>query len=142
MENQLTQNCRGWKYASGLDSIPDDEIHSQELISMNIMSWNIRGIGSPQRNKMLKNKIKHKKTMVLFLQETKCSVEAMDSIISRIWRRSEVASIGAVVCQVEILWDPKSIRLDNCMDSHRHITKKENFLGSSLRSIVTNVYRS
>ena len=47
---------------------------------MKIISWNIRGCGSPRKWKILNRKIRQETPDILFLQETKCSIGGLEKI--------------------------------------------------------------
>ena len=42
---------------------------------MRLTTWKIRGLGSKRKQKNLSNRIKEEKPDMVFIQETKCSVE-------------------------------------------------------------------
>eukprot|EP00253_Pinus_taeda_P021345 PITA_21345 len=52
---------------------------------MKLTSWNIRGLNSPGKLKMIKNMIKQEQPQIFFLQETKCNSNTLGNILSRAW---------------------------------------------------------
>ena len=62
---------------------------------MNILFWNIRGLNSPHKIKMLSKRIKKTNTDLVFLQETKCPLDQIQVIGRKIWKRSDGMGIDA-----------------------------------------------
>lgn len=47
---------------------------------MNVLSWNCRGFGNPRAIRNLYRLVKDKKPAILFLMETKCSKNKMETV--------------------------------------------------------------
>lgn len=65
---------------------------------MKLTSWNILGINSPSKCRMIKNCIRPDKPSIFFMQETKCISSTFHSILSRLWlgyNTIDVNEIGA-----------------------------------------------
>ena len=62
---------------------------------MNIITWNILGINSPRKVKILNLKIGMENVVVMFVQETKCSKQRLMKVGRRVWRNCEVVGIDA-----------------------------------------------
>ena len=79
---------------------------------MIVLSWNVRGLNSGPRQKVVWELIRRQSLDVVFLQETKLSVENMQGLIPKLWRNGDSQSIGAhgasggLVC----LWNPRRIQ--------------------------------
>jgi exonuclease III len=79
---------------------------------MIVLSWNVRGLNSGPRQKAVRELIRRQSPDVVFLQETKLSVENMQGLISKLWRNGDSQSIGAhgasggLVC----LWNPRRVQ--------------------------------
>eukprot|EP00253_Pinus_taeda_P024854 PITA_24854 len=52
---------------------------------MKLTSWNLRGLNSPGKLRMIKNMIKQEQPQIFFLQETKCNSDTLGNILSRAW---------------------------------------------------------
>ena len=79
---------------------------------MIIISWNARGLNSGPRQKAVRELVRSHSPDVLFLQETKVSVEGMMSIAPKLWKNGQCQCIaaqgssGGVAC----LWNPRKIQ--------------------------------
>ena len=47
---------------------------------MKVLSWNVRGLGSLRKLRLLKKKIMQEKLDLVFLQETKCMNQKLDEV--------------------------------------------------------------
>ena len=62
---------------------------------MKLISWNIRGLNSPGKHKILKTMIQKERPNILFLQETKCNSEMIGSILSKAWPNCSSVAVDA-----------------------------------------------
>ena len=62
---------------------------------MKLISWNIRGCSNLRKWKTLNMKIKHENPNILFLQETKCSLEGLEKIRDKIWKGGHLMALDA-----------------------------------------------
>lgn len=46
-------------------------------------SWNVRGLNSPAKHRMLKNMIQQDKPSLVYLQETKCNSIVLEKILNK-----------------------------------------------------------
>lgn len=78
---------------------------------MIILSWNVRVLNSGPRQKVVWDLVRKHSPNVLFLQETKLSVDNMGGLVPKLWRRGQFQCIcaqgnaGGVAC----LWNPLKI---------------------------------
>ena len=63
---------------------------------MIVISWNVRGLNSGPRKKVVHELIRRQGLDVVFLQETKLSVESMQGVMPILWRSGECQCIGAL----------------------------------------------
>ena len=54
--------------------------------SMKIISWNIRGLNSPTKHKIIKKRIVEEHPTIFYMQETKCSSSTLETIFKKIWK--------------------------------------------------------
>lgn len=75
---------------------------------MKFISWNVRGLNSPSKHRMLKNLIQQEKPSLVFLQETKITNNATERILKNVWSGSSSISVDAFVASrgLAILWNP------------------------------------
>ena len=62
---------------------------------MKLISWNIMGCSNPKKWKTINKKIKQENPDILFLQETKCSLEGLEKIRDKIWKGSQLMALDA-----------------------------------------------
>ena len=63
---------------------------------MKIISWNIQGLNSSQKTKILIKKNKRTNSTIVFIQETKFPSTQFKEIIKKIWKGSEVIGRDAI----------------------------------------------
>lgn len=78
---------------------------------MKLISWNIRGLDSPRKGRLLKNMLMQEKPNILFLQETKCSMTILEKIVAKAWPKGLVTVVDAQGASggLEIIWDTRVI---------------------------------
>eukprot|EP00253_Pinus_taeda_P029669 PITA_29669 len=62
---------------------------------MKLISWNLRGLNSPGKLRMIKNMINHEQPQIFFLQETKCNSNTLGNILSRAWPSCHSIAVDA-----------------------------------------------
>ena len=62
---------------------------------MKLISWNIRGCSNPKKWKTINKIIKQENPDILFLQETKCSLEGLEKIRDKIYKGSKLMALDA-----------------------------------------------
>ena len=62
---------------------------------MIIILWNVRGLNSGPRQKVVWELVRNYAPDVLFLQEAKVSMECMMSMAPKLWRNGQCQCIGA-----------------------------------------------
>lgn len=83
---------------------------------MIITSWNVRGLGRPEKRRMVKTLVKKEKIDLLFLQETKVSKD-INRIIMEIWGSRNFAwewvpSDGAAAGLITVWKEEVFIKID------------------------------
>ena len=79
---------------------------------MIIISWNVRGLNSGPRQKAVQELVRSHSPDVLFLQETKVSVECMLSIAPKLWKNGQCQCVGAQGSSggMACFWNPQKIQ--------------------------------
>ena len=80
---------------------------------MEILSWNIRGLNSLRKQRLLKKKVKIENLDIIFLQETKCSNKKMKEVCRKFGRRMELLEVEGNGSEggLATLWKPQSLQL-------------------------------
>jgi len=109
---------------------------------MKLISWNIRGLNSPRKGKLLKNLIMEEKPSILFLQETKCSLNFLEKAAAKAWPGGQVIAVDAQGASggLAILWDARKIQLNNIHANKNFIQAIFHLLGTNIYGHLTNVY--
>ena len=109
---------------------------------MKIMSWNIRGLNSPRKIKMLSKKIKKSISTLIFLQETKCTSYHIQAVGKKIWKGSDGMGNDerGFVGGMGILWDPNRVTLDGFRGSNCFLSADFKVIGFLVEGVLSNVY--
>ena len=109
---------------------------------MKLISWNIRGCSNPRKWKTLNRKIKQENLDILFLQETKSSLEGLEKIRDKIWKGSHLMALDVVgqVGGVAILWQPRVVELSNWRANKLVLMVYFHILDSGVNGSLGNVY--
>lgn len=110
---------------------------------MKFISWNIRGLRSKRKQRMLSNRMKKALSDIIFIQETKCSIQKLKQIHSK-WLISfeflEVKSentAGGILT----LWKPQKVSIIDVEASINYLSVIIYRVGMSDTFLVTDVYR-
>src|SRR5271168_395039 len=109
---------------------------------MKLVSWNVRGLNSPGKSRMLKNMIKMEKPQMCFLQETKCNNSTLERILSKAWPgcRSVVVDALGASGGLAIAWNTQVVNLTDFHASHHLIQAVFHLLGINIHGNLSNVY--
>ena len=79
---------------------------------------------------------------ILFLQETKCSSEDMESLGKRFWKGARVVTTDAtgVARGIKFLWNPNLVSIMNTCATRHLISAQFHILGFEVKGVVSNVY--
>jgi len=74
---------------------------------MKLISWNIRGLNSPRKGRLLKNMLMQEEPNILVLQETKCNSIVLEKIADKAWPGGLVTVVDAQGASggLVVLWD-------------------------------------
>jgi len=109
---------------------------------MKLISWNIRGLNSPRKGRLLKNMLMQEKPNILFLQETKCNMTVLEKIVAKAWPGELVTAVDAQGASggLAILWDARVIHLSNIHANKNFIQAIFHLIGTNTHGHITNVY--
>ncbi len=109
---------------------------------MKWISWNIRGLGSKRKQRMLSNRMKQETSNITFIQETKCSIQKVRQIHSK-WlsnyeflKVKEENTAGGILT----LWNPHKICILDVEASRNYLSVAIQLVGERDIFLVTNVY--
>ena len=109
---------------------------------MKLLSWNIRGINSLRKMKILYQKINRTNPAIVFLQETKCQANFIQERKSKIRACCESMGIDSKgffggLC---ILWDPSRVSLSDFQGTRNLISTDFKVVSFPVSGLLTNVY--
>ena len=109
---------------------------------MKLISWNVRGFNGPGKYRMLKNMIQQEQPYIVFMQETKCNTNTLESILSKAWERCQAVTVDATGASggLAIAWNNQHISLTNFHASHYFIQAMFHLIGTNIHGHLTNVY--
>ena len=109
---------------------------------MNIITWNIRGLNSPRKQRILKNRLRKEQPDLCFNQETKCIVERMETISKKQWSKYQMLVVEGqqMAGGILTLWNPHSLNL-LAVEATRHtLSVNMQIIGNTGAILCTNVY--
>lgn len=93
-------------------------------VLMKWLSWNIRGLGSPEKMKKIRKLLANRKIDMALFQETK--KESLSSVdVKRLWPRDNLdfmavdaeGRAGGLLC----IWDPDVFQLSDCCSNRSYL---------------------
>lgn len=94
--NRSSKNHPHWVNAGGIRKIFQAHKVLQSPTHqciMKITSWNIKGLNSLGKYRLIKNMIQEEKSQVFFMQETKCNSTTLDQTLAKAWSGSKAVVI-------------------------------------------------
>eukprot|EP00253_Pinus_taeda_P022115 PITA_22115 len=109
---------------------------------MKFTSWNMRGLGSKRRQRMLSYKMKQEMSDMIFIQETKCSIHKLKLIHGKWLNRFEFLEVNAenTARGILTLWNPQKVSIIDAEASRNYLSVVIQPVGVSETFLVTNVY--
>ena len=109
---------------------------------MKITTWNIRGLGSRRKQRNLSNRIRKEKPNIVFIQETKCSVEKIREKHSKWLKKYEYieVKVNKFVGGILTLLDPLKFGMLDVEASRHHLCLIIQPVGDKQCYMITNVY--
>jgi len=105
---------------------------------MKLISWNLRGLNSPGKLRMLKME----KPQICFLQETKCNSSTLETILSKAWPGCQSVAVDASGASggLAIVWNSQALALSDFHASHNLIQAAFHIVGTNIHGNLSNVY--
>jgi len=109
---------------------------------MRFTSWNIKGLGSKGKQILLSNRMKQAALDVIFIQETRCSIQKIKEIHSQWLNRFEFLEVKVenIVVGILTLWNPQKIGIIDAEASRYYLSMVIQLVGDKETYLVTNVY--
>ncbi|GMJ12298.1 hypothetical protein HRI_004899000 [Hibiscus trionum] len=112
-------------------------------MNLAILSWNVRGLGRPEKSRAVTTVVRKSKAQMVFLQETK-----LDAGKTRLYERLKGNKYGNLECVgvdgaaggMAILWEPNFFNLDTKSSSSRYIALVGSLVQNRVQIGFINVY--
>jgi exonuclease III len=109
---------------------------------MKIINWNIRGLNSPRKQRILKNRLRKEQPDLCFIQETKCNLDRMETISKKHWSKYKILVVESqqMVGGILTLWNPQSVNLLSAEATRHTLSVNMQVIGNTTEVLCTNVY--
>eukprot|EP00253_Pinus_taeda_P007625 PITA_07625 len=109
---------------------------------MKFTSWNMRGLGSKRRQRMLSYKMKQEMPDMIFIQETKCSIHKLKLIHGKWLNKFQFLEVNTenTARGILTLWNPQKVSIIDAEASRNYLSVVIQPVGVSETFLVTNVY--
>ena len=106
------------------------------------MTWNIRVLGSKRKQRNISNRIKEEKPDMVFIEETKCSIDKIREIHSKWLIKYEYLEVKAnnMAGGILTLWNPQKLGIPDAKASNNYLSMMIPPLGDKEIYMITNVY--
>lgn len=90
---------------------------------MKFTTWNIIGLGSKRKQRMLNNRMKQAALDIIFVQEKKCSIQKLRKIHSKWLNRFEFLEVKAknTAGGILTLWNPQKVGIIGAKASRNYL---------------------
>jgi len=109
---------------------------------MKLTTWNIRGLGRKRKQRNPSNRIKEEKPDMVFIQETKCSIDKIREIHSKWLIMYEYIEfkVDNTSGGILTLWNPQKLGILDVEASRNYLSMVIQPLGDKEVYLITNVY--
>lgn len=111
-------------------------------MSMNCISWNIRGLNSPGKKRILKNRIMFDHIDILLIQEVKLDSTHPLLLLNLCFKpynslaNTSIGTVGGIMT----FWKNSKFDLISSLDTHHSITVILRIIGTNDTIFITNIY--
>ena len=109
---------------------------------MIVLSWNVRGLNNIPRQKVVRRLIESQSPDLVFIQETKLSLDALANCAARIWPQGSWQGVGAwnSLGGVACFWDPRKVSPLWWFSSRSSISLIATSFENGERCLLSNIY--
>jgi exonuclease III len=109
---------------------------------MKIITWNIRGLNNPRKQRILKNRLRKEQPDLCFIQETKCTLDKMEIISKKQWSKYKMLVVESqqVAGGILTLWNPQLVNLLAAEAMRHTLSVNMKIIGNMMEILSTNVY--
>jgi exonuclease III len=109
---------------------------------MKIITWNIRGLKNPIKQRILKNRPRKEQPSICFIQETKCTLDRMEIISKKQWSKYKMLVVESqqMTGGILTLWKPQSVNLLAAEATRHTLSVNMQIIGNTTEILCKNVY--
>ena len=109
---------------------------------MIVISWNVRGLNSIPRKKVVRRLIESQSLDMVFIQETKLSLDGLAKCAAYIWPHGSWQGVGALNGSggVACFWDPRKVFPLWWLSSRSSISLIATSFENGERCFLSNIY--
>jgi exonuclease III len=109
---------------------------------MKIITWNIRGLNIPRKQRILKNRMRKEQSNLCFIQETKYIVDRMETISKKQWSNYKTLVVEGqrMAGGILTLWNPQVMNLLATEATRHTLSINMQIIGNTEVILCTNVY--
>eukprot|EP00253_Pinus_taeda_P033709 PITA_33709 len=109
---------------------------------MKVISWNVRGLNSQIKQRLLKRKVEKEKLDIIFVQETKCASNTIKNTSKKLGRQMEYLENASHGWEwgLVTLWNPHVIKILFFEATRHFISLEVQVIGNSETYLCTNIY--
>jgi exonuclease III len=109
---------------------------------MKIITWNIRGLNSPRKQRILKSRLRKEQPDLCFIQETKCTTDKMETINKKQWSKYKMVVVEGqqMAGGILTLWNPQVMSLIAAEATRHTLSVSMQIIGNTEVILCTNVY--
>lgn len=105
---------------------------------MKVITWNVRGLNAPKKQKILVHLMRRVEVDIMMLQEMKLGMEKIKRKLGG-WEVVCEPSVGASV-GLDILWNPRKVNFNRLGGGKYWIGGKVKILNEALEFVLINIY--
>lgn len=109
---------------------------------MKITSWNIRGLNSLNKQRLLKRKLQQEKPDIMFIQETKCTSVQLEAISRKLGNSIKYIDSASHGWEggIATIWDSRTVEITSMEATRSYIATEFQLTGNSETYLCINVY--
>ena len=109
---------------------------------MKVITWNIRGLNNPRKQRILRSILKQEQPDLCFIQETKCNTDRMETISQQQWCKYKMVAIGGnqMAGGILTLWNPQVLILIAVEEKRHTLAVHMKIIGNTEKILCNNVY--
>jgi exonuclease III len=112
------------------------------MFNIKIITWNTRGLNSPIKQRILRNRLRKEKLDLCFIQETKCIIDRMETINKKQWSKYMMLVFEGhkMAGGILTLWNSQVMNLITAEATRHTLSINMQIIGNTEMILCTNGY--